>query len=183
MATLKQNFFHWIKKKSDPFSGSTLNVSIFDFLTLNFLFCIGVYSWLTMLWQVTSKGTQPHICKYPFSPNSPPIQAATWHWAEFPVLFRKSLLVIPFTYSILFDFNNILPHNGCSHAYGIQNGHKSLELHLSDEGNQTYCDSKILPVSGPCTCLSVRRIWSPCYLKPRQCDYSIKKSALILYLS
>ena len=32
-------------------------------------------------------------------PNSPPIQAATWHWAEFPVLYSRSLLVIHFKYS------------------------------------------------------------------------------------
>ena len=27
-------------------------------------------------------------------PNSPPTQAATWHWAEFPVLSSRSLLVL-----------------------------------------------------------------------------------------
>ena len=35
-------------------------------------------------------------------PNSPPIQAATWHWAEFPVLSRRSLLVIHFKYSSVY---------------------------------------------------------------------------------
>ena len=32
-------------------------------------------------------------------PNSPPIQPATKHWAEFPVLYNRSLLVIHFKYS------------------------------------------------------------------------------------
>ena len=31
-------------------------------------------------------------------PNSPPIQAATWHWAEFPVLYSRTLLGIHFKY-------------------------------------------------------------------------------------
>ena len=35
-------------------------------------------------------------------PNSPPIQAATYHWAEFPVLYSKSLLVIHFKYSSVY---------------------------------------------------------------------------------
>ena len=34
-------------------------------------------------------------------PNSPPIQAALWHWAEFPVLSSRSLLVLHVTYSAL----------------------------------------------------------------------------------
>ena len=51
------------------------------------------------------KGTQPHMAQitrelettlymYPLSLNSPPIQAATQHWAEFPVLYSRTLLVI-----------------------------------------------------------------------------------------
>ena len=35
----------------------------------------------------------------PFSPNSPPIQDATHHWTEFPVLYSRSLLVTHFKYS------------------------------------------------------------------------------------
>ena len=40
---------------------------------LNFFFCIGVCRQLTLLWlfQVNSKGTQPYICMYPFSPKLP----------------------------------------------------------------------------------------------------------------
>ena len=30
---------------------------------------------------------------YPFSPKPPPIQAATWHWAELLVLYSRTLLV------------------------------------------------------------------------------------------
>ena len=44
------------------------------------------HNWLTMLWQfqVDTKGTQPYIYMYPFSPGSPPIQAPEWRWAESP---------------------------------------------------------------------------------------------------
>ena len=31
--------------------------------------------------------------------NTPPIQAATWHWAELPVLYSRSVMVIYFEYS------------------------------------------------------------------------------------
>ena len=31
-----------------------------------------------------TKGTQPYTYMYPFSPDSAPIQAPTWHWAESP---------------------------------------------------------------------------------------------------
>ena len=50
-----------------------------------------------MLWQfqVNSEGIQ---YVYPFSPRLPPIQAATQHWAEFPVLYTRSSLVIHFQY-------------------------------------------------------------------------------------
>ena len=47
-------------------------------------FCIVVYKW----------GTQPYKQVYPFSPKLPSIQAATWHWAECPVLSSRSLLVL-----------------------------------------------------------------------------------------
>ena len=36
------------------------------------------------------------------SPNSPPIQAATEHWAEFLGLYSRSLLVIHFKYSSVY---------------------------------------------------------------------------------
>ena len=51
---------------------------------------------LKMPWwfQADSKGTQSYIYTYPFSPNSPPIPAATWHWAEFPGLSSRPLLVL-----------------------------------------------------------------------------------------
>ena len=41
--------------------------------------------------------TQPYM--HPSPPNSPPTQAATWHWAEFPVLPSRSLLVLHVKYS------------------------------------------------------------------------------------
>ena len=55
-----------------------------------------------------SKGTQPYICMYPLSPQHPPIQAATQHWAEFHVLYNRSLLVIHFKYSVYMTFSKSL---------------------------------------------------------------------------
>ena len=37
-------------------------------------------------------------------PSSPPIQAATYYWAEFPVLYSRTLLVIHFKYSSMCMF-------------------------------------------------------------------------------
>ena len=46
-------------------------------------------SLLTMLWefQVNSDGTQSTRTCIHSPPNSPPIQAGTWHWVEFHVLY------------------------------------------------------------------------------------------------
>ena len=54
------------------------------------------YCRLTMLWwfEVNSKGAQPSIHMYPFSPRLLSSQAAAWHWAELPVLDSRSLLVL-----------------------------------------------------------------------------------------
>ena len=50
----------------------------------------------------TAKGLS-HIYTYIHSPpSSPPIQAATWHWAEFPVLHSRALLAIHFKYSSVY---------------------------------------------------------------------------------
>ena len=50
-----------------------------------------------MLWrfQVDGEGTQPYTDTFPFSPK-PPIQTATLHGAELPVLHSGSLLIIHF---------------------------------------------------------------------------------------
>ena len=52
------------------------------------------HSQLTMQWwfQVNSKGIKPFM--YPFSPNAPPTEIATWHWAEFPVLCSRERLLL-----------------------------------------------------------------------------------------
>lgn len=50
---------------------------------------------LRALWRfpVHSKGSQPYSHMYiPFPPDSAAIQAATWHRAGFPVLYRRALL-------------------------------------------------------------------------------------------
>ena len=73
------------------------------FYSLLLLYFVLESSWLTRLWQfpVDSKGTQLYIYTCIHSPpDSLPIQAATWHWAEFPVLYSRSLLVIHFKHSI-----------------------------------------------------------------------------------
>ena len=70
---------------------------LFCFLTFNFV--LG-YSQVTM-WslQVNTKGPQSCLYLYLFTPSSPPVQAATEHWAECPVLPHQSLLVIHFKHS------------------------------------------------------------------------------------
>ena len=75
----------------------------FSFLK-SFLFCTGV--------QPSSKqhcdsfgeqqGTQPHIHMHPLPPNSPPIQAAISHQAEFPALCSGSLPTLHFKYSSVY---------------------------------------------------------------------------------
>ena len=61
-------FFFWWKGKFACFS-----------FEKNLFYFILEYSWLTILWQflVSSEGTQPYRYIFPFSPNSPPTQAAT----------------------------------------------------------------------------------------------------------
>ena len=74
--------------------------SSYLFFMWNFYFILG-HSWFKMLWrlQVDSKGTQPYIYMDPFCPKLLSIQAATRHWAEFPVMSSRSLLVLRVKYS------------------------------------------------------------------------------------
>ena len=53
---------------------------------------------------MNSKGTQPSYTCIHSPPNSSPIQAATQHWAEFPVLDSKSLLIIHFKFNSMYVF-------------------------------------------------------------------------------
>ena len=48
------------------------------------------------------KGLSHTYTRIHFPPNSPPIQAATWHWAEFPVLYGRSLLGVHVKCSCLY---------------------------------------------------------------------------------
>ena len=73
--------------------------------------------WL-MMWrfQVNSKGTRPSYMCIHSPPNSPPIQIAMKHWAEFHVLYSTSLMVIHFRYSsvctsILNSLTSPSPHH------------------------------------------------------------------------
>ena len=62
-------------------------------LFFKFLFCIGVW---------TAKGLSHTYTCIHSPPDSPPIQAATQHWAEFPVLCSRTVLVIHFKYSSVY---------------------------------------------------------------------------------
>ena len=65
------------------------------YLFFNFYFMFK-FSQLTMLrwFQVNGKWVSNTCTCIHSPPNSPPIQAATWHWADFPVLASRSLLVL-----------------------------------------------------------------------------------------
>ena len=72
---------------------------------LNFLFCIGVQpinNVVTVNFRWTGKGLNHTYACIHSPPNSPPIQAATSHWAEFPLLHSRSVLVIHFNYSSVY---------------------------------------------------------------------------------
>ena len=78
-------------------------ISILNFF-LNFLFCIGVWPINNVVIVSTEQQralSHTYTCIHSL-PKPPPIQAATEHWAEFPVLYRRSLLVIHFKYSSMY---------------------------------------------------------------------------------
>ena len=66
---------------------------------VNLLFHIEVQLVNSLLqFQVDCKGTQPYIYMCPFSPRLPSHPGWHKHWAEFHLLYSKSLLVIYFIY-------------------------------------------------------------------------------------
>ena len=71
------------------------------FFTFYFILECG---WLTMLWQfqVDSKGIQPYLYMYLFSPKLPSRPGCHKHWADFPMLYSRTLLVIHFKYSSVY---------------------------------------------------------------------------------
>ena len=83
-------------------------------------------------------------------PNSPPIQAATWHWAEFLVLYSRSLLVIHFKYSSV----------SMTISNSVENPKHHLLLQwtiwLGDEVGLTNRSSHI-------NIYSVSSAWDPCW--------------------
>ena len=112
-----------------------------------------------MLWWflVDSKGTQPDIHTYPFSPSSPPSQAATWHWAEFPVLSSRSLLVLHVKYSSV-----------CLSIPNSQSILKSRDTYLLNPNSQQTYDRKEKGnrmVSTPSTKIYFSLSFSSKYLK------------------
>ena len=68
---------------------------------LNFLFCIGVQpinkQCNSFRWTVKGSSHTYTVVRSP--PNSPPIQATPWQWAEFHVSYSRSLLAIYFKHS------------------------------------------------------------------------------------
>ena len=100
-------------------------VVCFGFLLMTFYLtpktlCIGGHDWATsahthsqltscdsLRW--TAKGLS-HTCTCIHSlPNVPPIKAGTYHWAEFHVLYNRSVLVIHFKYrSVYMTFPKFL---------------------------------------------------------------------------
>ena len=56
------------------------------------------HNWVTELNWTVKGFSHTYMCIHS-PPNSPPIQAATQHWAEFPVLYSRIALVIYFKYS------------------------------------------------------------------------------------
>ena len=55
--------------------------------------------------------SQTWLSDFTYSPpNSPPIQAAIYHWADFPVLYSRTLLVIHF--KCIFIFGRTMWHMG-----------------------------------------------------------------------
>ena len=62
----------WLLEHFRPCSSCTLHRIFFNFILFSFYVVLG-YSRLTMLWLFRghSKGTQPHIYMYPFSPKCP----------------------------------------------------------------------------------------------------------------
>ena len=92
----------WPPKSPITWVHSSLGHTLSSLLTFYFIL---EYSWLTMFWyfQWTAKGlSHLHTCMHS-PPNSAPIQAATWHWTEFPVLYSRSLLGIHFKYLSVWD--------------------------------------------------------------------------------
>ena len=74
------------------FSVSSLLTLFFPFWTFNFV--LRCQQWCdNLMWTVRGLN-HPYTCIH-FPPKPPPIQAAREHWAEFPVLYSGSLLVIP----------------------------------------------------------------------------------------
>ena len=76
-------------------------VEIFFFFFWTFYFVLG-NSQLAVLWvsgkQKRDSGLHRHVSILPQMPL-PPREGATWHWAEFCVLYSRSLLVIHFKHS------------------------------------------------------------------------------------
>ena len=71
--------------------------------SLFFKHFISEYSWFNNIVTVskrTAKGLSHTQTCIHSPPNSPPIQAATWHWAEFLVLYSRTVLVFHFNTAV-----------------------------------------------------------------------------------
>ena len=96
-------------------------------------------------------------------PNSPPIQAATQHWAEFQVLYGRSLLVLHFNYSnVYMSIPNSLtipsPHPSSpaiiSLDYDFWSGPRMLMLLVSEHHSSDTVALALLQAPWPPHCCS-----------------------------
>ena len=79
-----------------PFSISINSQKYF----LLFFYFVLEYNRLTMLWAAEWLS---HPCSCVLSPpDPPPVQAATWHWAEFPLQYSWNFLAIHFKHSSVY---------------------------------------------------------------------------------
>ena len=74
-----------------------------------------------------SKEAQPYIYISPLSPKLPFTQVATWHWAEFPVLYSRTLLVIHIKYILLYFWRRRRWHPTPVLLPGESHGQRSLQ--------------------------------------------------------
>ena len=66
--------------------------------------------------QSTGSQSRTRLSNFTYSPpNSPPIQVPTYYWAEFPVLYGRTLLVIYF--KCIFIFGHTMWHMGSKIPY------------------------------------------------------------------
>ena len=95
------NFRHFkcIYPNSSMLKPFSISINSQKYFLLFFYFVLE-YNRLTMLW--AAEGLSPPCTRVLSPPDSPPVQAATWHWAEFPLQSSWNFLAIHFKYSSVY---------------------------------------------------------------------------------